>query len=118
MSLDLDLLLDMAKSDVNHPERHLYVERFVYSGEGLGNLFTEGATIYQVSMHLWGSGGNGTTKIEGHSTTFDGALADAVSQLAPWAAGWLKNATERLANEQSDIEHCRRLLKRIQGGKP
>jgi hypothetical protein len=103
---NLDLLLDLAKSDINHPEKKLTVQRYI-CGEDFGGGFKQGETIYEVGVGLWGPDGSGNTPIAGWGRTFDEALADAVCRMEPWLKERIERArgdAERAAKEVSAWE--------------
>jgi hypothetical protein len=60
MTMDVEglfnVVADSATSDINHPERHIHLERYTYSGRGLENLgFDEGETVWEATFKPYGS---------------------------------------------------------------
>jgi hypothetical protein len=49
----LDMLLDLVRTDINHPQQRLSLERYTYSGEGHeGSDFKEGERLYAARFFL------------------------------------------------------------------
>ena len=78
-SLDVEVLLnhvaDAATNSTNHSEKHVHLERYSYSGEGLeGHPFKEGETVWEVSFKPYGVY---DTTDHGYGYTIAGAALDA-----------------------------------------
>lgn len=111
----LDILLDSAASDINHPAKHLHLERYTYSGQGLeGYNFKEGEVVYEVTVNVWSVSGSGRDKIIGFGRSLENALVDTRNTLRSWLSDRVKNAKVRVKSEQETLAYYETMVRAAQ----
>jgi hypothetical protein len=111
----LDMLLDLVRTDIDHPEQRASIRRYEYSGRGHEySDFKEGETLYAVEFSL----PRVQERLSGTGRSLDDAIGEALRICISRLREWADDADRSADNDRKHAQWLRERIAAIESMKP